>query len=132
LLPSRGFFLERDVPTLALMGSKESWNCYPAEDVWNAMCQHSPYTRVWNPKIVTILMKLGTQCANTCTTWDKWGITPLMDEESTGGRGFRRKLPAHRRGLHPRKGIRPVITSLFFVNGNVKVFIGGVKKRNLK
>jgi hypothetical protein len=36
-----------------------------------------------------------------------------MDEESTGGTGFCRKLPGHRRGIHPRKGIPPGITSLF-------------------
>jgi hypothetical protein len=37
----------------------------------------------------------------------------LIDEESTGGMGFRRELPAHRLGIHPRKGIPPGITSLF-------------------
>jgi hypothetical protein len=37
----------------------------------------------------------------------------LRDEESTGERGFRRELPALKRGIHPRKGILPGITSLF-------------------
>jgi hypothetical protein len=37
----------------------------------------------------------------------------LINEESTGGRGFRRELQAHRRGIHPRKGIPPGITDLF-------------------
>jgi hypothetical protein len=36
-----------------------------------------------------------------------------MDEESTGGMGFRRTLPAHRCAIHPRKAIPPEITSLF-------------------
>jgi hypothetical protein len=39
------------------------------------------------------------------------GIT--MDEESTGGMGFRWELPAHRQGIHLSKGIPPGITSLF-------------------
>jgi hypothetical protein len=29
----------------------------------------------------------------------------LINEESTGGRGFRRELPAHRLEIDPRKGI---------------------------
>jgi hypothetical protein len=37
----------------------------------------------------------------------------LINEESTGGRGFRRELPAHRQGIYPRKVFSPGITSLF-------------------
>jgi hypothetical protein len=36
----------------------------------------------------------------------------VIDEESIGGRGFRRELPAHRRGIYPKKGIPSGITSL--------------------
>jgi hypothetical protein len=32
------------------------------------------------------------------------GNYQIRDEESTGGRGFRQELPAHRRGIHLRKG----------------------------
>jgi hypothetical protein len=49
------------------------------------MCQHSHYTGVMNPGIVTNQRKFGTRCANTRTTWDKWGIW--------------RELPPHRRGI---------------------------------
>jgi hypothetical protein len=37
----------------------------------------------------------------------------LINEESTGGRGFCRELPPHRQGIHPSKGIPMGITSLF-------------------
>jgi hypothetical protein len=37
----------------------------------------------------------------------------LIDEKSTGGMEFRQELPAHRQGIHLRKGIPPGITSLF-------------------
>jgi hypothetical protein len=51
------------------------------------------------------------------------GSFHLMNEESTGGRGFRQELPAHRRGIHPRKGIPPGITRLFkrILAGKVKI-----------
>jgi hypothetical protein len=48
----------------------------------------------------------------------------LINEESTGGRGFRRELPAHRRGIHPSKGIPPGITSLF-----TRIHAGKIKIR---
>jgi hypothetical protein len=38
---------------------------------------------------------------------DSAGNYHLMSEESTVARGFRRALPAHIRGIHPRKGILP-------------------------
>jgi hypothetical protein len=44
---------------------------------------------------------------------DSAGNYHLMDEESAGGRGFRRELPAHRQGIHPKKEIPPGITNLF-------------------
>jgi hypothetical protein len=90
LLPSRGL-LERGVPILAQHWSKESWNRYYSEEVWNAMCQHSDYG-------------INGEFAGNYHT---------MNEESTGGRGFRRELPAHRLEIHQRKGIPPGITSLF-------------------
>jgi hypothetical protein len=37
----------------------------------------------------------------------------LMNEEYFEGRGFRWELPAQRKGIHPRKGIPPGITSFF-------------------
>jgi hypothetical protein len=49
----------------------------------------------------------------------------LMDEESTGGRGFRLELPAHRRGIHPRKGIPLGIASLFTQIQAGKIKMGG-------
>jgi hypothetical protein len=44
---------------------------------------------------------------------DSAGNYHHMDEESTGIMGFRRELPAYRRGIHPRKGIPQGIVSLF-------------------
>jgi hypothetical protein len=55
-----------------ILPSKESWNRYHPQDV-------------------------RMQCANTRTTWDKWGIC--------------REFPPHGRGIHRRKGIPPGITS---------------------
>jgi hypothetical protein len=69
LFPSGGL-LERAVPTLALHGSKESWNRYHPEDVWNAMCQHSHNTGVRNPGIVMFRRTFGMRRANTRTTWN--------------------------------------------------------------
>jgi hypothetical protein len=37
----------------------------------------------------------------------------LINEESNGGRGYRREIQAHRQGIHLRNGILPGITSLF-------------------
>jgi hypothetical protein len=51
--------MECNVPTLALHGSKESWNRHQSEDVLNA--------------------------------GDSSGNYHLMDEESTGARGFHRE-----------------------------------------
>jgi hypothetical protein len=47
----------------------------------------------------------------------------LINKESTRERGFRWELPAHRVGIHPRKGIQPGITSLFtrMQAGKVKI-----------
>jgi hypothetical protein len=89
--------LESDVPTLALHRYKESWNRYHPEEVWNEMCQHLHSTGKRNPGIVTIRRIFGTRCANTRTTWDKWGICW--------------ELPPHGSGIHRRKGIPPGITS---------------------
>jgi hypothetical protein len=114
LLPSGGL-LERGVLTLAQHNSNESWNRYHPEDVWNVMCQHSHYTGVMNPGIVTIRRKFGTRCSNTRTTWDKWGTCRELPAHRRGihwRKGFCRELPAHTRGIHPRKGIPPGITSL--------------------
>jgi hypothetical protein len=41
------------------------------------------------------------------------GNYKLRNEESTEGMGFRRELTAHWRGIHPRKGIPPIIISSF-------------------
>jgi hypothetical protein len=60
------------------------------------MCQHSHYKGVMNPGIVTIWRKFGTQCANTRTRWDKWGIW--------------RELPPHRRGIHCKNFVRRLPT----------------------
>jgi hypothetical protein len=79
--------------------TKESWNHYHPEDVWNAMSQHSHYTGVINPVIITLLRTFGTRYANTHTTWDKWR--------------FCRELPPHEQGIQPRKGIPPGIISSF-------------------
>jgi hypothetical protein len=88
----------------------------PQQCFWNAVCQHSHNTRVMNPRFVTIRRKFGTRCANARITWNKREISRnyhLINEESTKGRGFCKELPAHRRGIFPRKGIPPGITSLF-------------------
>jgi hypothetical protein len=98
LLPSRGL-LERGVPTIAQHKGNESWNRYHPEDVWNTMCQHSHYTGVMNPGIITIRRKFGTLCANTRTTWYKWGIC--------------QELPPHKQGIHRRKGIPPTHLLVF-------------------
>jgi hypothetical protein len=45
--------------------------------------------------------------------WESAGNNHLINQESTVGRGFCRESPVQRRGIHPRKGILPGITSLF-------------------
>jgi hypothetical protein len=47
----------------------------------------------------------------------------LIDEESSGGSGFRRELLAHRQGIHPRKRIPLGITSSFTLiqTGKIKI-----------
>jgi hypothetical protein len=90
--------LECDVPTLGLHRSEESWNRYQPEDVWNAMCQHSHYTGIRNPGILTLRRIFGTLCAITRITWDKWSFCRELQtngEESTRGREFQRELPVH-------------------------------------
>jgi hypothetical protein len=96
-LPSRGR-LECDVPTLALHGSKESWNRSHPEDDYTAMCQHS-HCRGY----MGILPEITTS----------WKRNPPEE------RGFRLESPAHRRGIRPRKKIPAGITSLF---SRVEVF----------
>jgi hypothetical protein len=84
--------------------------------------QHLHYTGVMNPGIVTIRRKFRKRCANTHTSWDRWGICrelpphkqgipseeggsavnyQLIDKESTRGRGFHRELPAYLLGFRP-------------------------------
>jgi hypothetical protein len=46
-------------------------------------------------------------------SWESAGNYHLINEESTGGRGFRREFSGYRRGIHPRKGIPLGITRLF-------------------
>jgi hypothetical protein len=46
--------------------------------------------RVRNPGIVTNQRTFGTRCANTRSTWDKWG--------------FCQELQPHGRGIHRRNG----------------------------
>jgi hypothetical protein len=129
---------KKNAYAVKILPSKESWNCYHPEDFWNAMCQRSHYTGVRNPGIVTARRTFGMRCTNTRTTrelgiWKSLPSGRLMecdvptlalhgdyvwnyhhkDKESTGRMGFRRELPAYRRGIHPRKGIPPGITSLF-------------------
>jgi hypothetical protein len=105
LLPSGGL-LECGVPTLVQHKSNESWSHYHPEVVWNPMCQHSHYTKVMNPGIVTIRRKFGMRCANTRTTVhginrESSGNYQLIGEESTRGRGFHRELPAYLLGFRP-------------------------------
>jgi hypothetical protein len=59
----------------ALHRSKESWNHYHPEDIWNAMSQHSHALHGING--------------------DSAGNYHLMDKESTRGKEFHRELPAH-------------------------------------
>jgi hypothetical protein len=87
LLPSGGL-LERGVPTLAKHKSNESWNRYHLEE-----------------------RDVPTIALHGISGESAWNYH-LIDEESTGGRGFRSELPAYRRGINPRKGILPRITSL--------------------
>jgi hypothetical protein len=77
--------------------SKESWNRYLPEDVWNAMCQHLQY-----------MEKLGILPGNTISwtrnplsEWDFSGNNQLIDKESTQGRRFHRELTAYLRGFSP-------------------------------
>jgi hypothetical protein len=103
LFPSRRL-LECNVPTLAPHRSNCYFNCYPPENVWNAMCQHSHYSGEMNPGIVTIRKPFGTRCANSRTTWDKWGFCRKLPPHGRGihrKKGFRRELPAYSRGLGP-------------------------------
>jgi hypothetical protein len=88
---------------LALDRSKESWNRYNSEDVWNAMCQRSQHG----------------------INGDSAGNYHYMDEESIGGMVFRQELLAQRQGTHPRKGIPPGITSLFTWIQDCKIKIRG-------
>jgi hypothetical protein len=103
--------------------SNESWSHYHLEDVWIAMCQNSHYTAVSNPGIVTIRRKFGTRCALALhgVNGESAGNYHLINEESTGGRGFCRELPAHGQGIHARKGIPPGTTSLFTRNQAGKI-----------
>jgi hypothetical protein len=92
------------------------------------------------------------RCANTCTTReqgilesllsggrlernvttlalhrineDSAGNNHLLDEEYSRGMGFRWELPAHKRGIHTRKGISQGITSLF-----MRIQAGKIKMR---
>jgi hypothetical protein len=65
--------------------------------------------RVRNPGILTIRRTFETRCG---INRESAGKNHLRKEETTGGRGFR-ELPAHIRGIHPRKRIPPGITNLF-------------------
>jgi hypothetical protein len=85
--------LERDVPTLAQNGSNESWNRYHPEG--GSLERDVP---------TLALHGINGESA---------GNNHLINEESTEVTGFRRELPAHRRGIHTRKKIPPGITSLF-------------------
>jgi hypothetical protein len=71
---------------------------------------------VRNPGIVTIRGTFGMRCATLALhgiNVESAGNYHLMDDKSNVGRGIRPELPAHRRGIHPRKGISPGITVLF-------------------
>jgi hypothetical protein len=48
-------------------------------------------------------------------------ITSSFYEASTGGMGFCRELPAHRWGIHPRKGILPGITLTRIQTAKIKM-----------
>jgi hypothetical protein len=58
-------------------------------------------------------------------TGDSAGNYHHMHKKSTGGMGFRRELLAHRRGIHPRKGIPTGITILFTQSQAGKIKMSG-------
>jgi hypothetical protein len=51
------------------------------------------------------------------------GNCHLIDEESTGGIGFRQELPAHRREIYLKNGIPPGISSFFTLTQTGKIKI---------
>jgi hypothetical protein len=68
------------------------------------MCQHSHYTGVRNPRIVTIRRKFERGVLTLALhgkNGESAGNCHLMDEESTGGGGFHRELPAYLRRFRP-------------------------------
>jgi hypothetical protein len=116
------FILKNYAYPVKILPNKESWNCYHPEDfwnvasntrttleqgilhrenVWNAMCQHTHYsTREYG--ILESLPSGGSLERDVPThallgiNGESAGNYHLMIEESTGGRGFRWELPAHR------------------------------------
>jgi hypothetical protein len=117
-----GFLTRKDLYHISII----SWNCYHPEDFWNAVSQHSHYTEVMNRGIVTIRRMFGTRCAIALhgIAGESGGNYHLINEESTGGREFRLELPAHRRGIRPRKVILPGITNSF-----TRIQAGKIKNR---
>jgi hypothetical protein len=63
------------------------------------MCQHSHYTGVRNPGIVTNWRKFGTQYALHSLNVESTGNYHLMNKESTLGREFLQELPAYLLGF---------------------------------
>jgi hypothetical protein len=73
-----------------------------------------------NPGIITIRRKIALHGINE----ESAGNDHLKSEESTGGWGFHQELPAHRRGIPPKKGIPAGITCLF-----TRIQAGKIKTR---
>jgi hypothetical protein len=119
-----------------ILQSKESWNCSHREAFSSANCHHSPSTTATvavrgKTGYMAILLRITSSW--TRNSPEEWlfrrklpaheqriyrkngyytGNCQLRDEESTGGMGFCRKLPACIQGIQPRNGIPPGITSL--------------------
>jgi hypothetical protein len=83
--------LERDVPTLALYRSKESWNRYHPEEFWNAL-------HVINGESAGNYHLMDEESNGI---GDSAGNYQVIHEESTRGRGFHRELLAYLRGFRP-------------------------------
>jgi hypothetical protein len=68
------------------------------------MCQHSHYTGVKDPGIVTIRRKFGRDVPTLALrgiNGESAGNYHLINEESTRGRGFHQKMPAYLLGFRP-------------------------------